>query len=228
MSYLKHLAFAAAACALPSTAHAVITVTQYPGTMLGAFAFSVADTTITIDETWTNANNVFLQFEGLDAGVSYTVVKRIINNTGLDWTSLANELLDPGVDASDPDPQPGFVPAGFSTSNDSDGLSFDQGGSLPRTSTGFPNVAADEFTDARDFLDFFGGPGVASGSPLFTTTFGLTTPADTQPFLLSQRVNVRSVTPGVPEPATWAMMLAGFGLMGIAIRRRSNVRVSFA
>lgn len=28
---------------------------------------------------------------------------------------------------------------------------------------------------------------------------------------------------GVPEPATWAMMLAGFGLIGAALRRRSPV-----
>jgi hypothetical protein len=27
-------------------------------------------------------------------------------------------------------------------------------------------------------------------------------------------------TPGVPEPATWAMMILGFGLLGGAIRRR--------
>jgi hypothetical protein len=32
----------------------------------------------------------------------------------------------------------------------------------------------------------------------------------------------------VPEPATWALMLAGFGLVGIALRRRDQVRVSFA
>lgn len=32
----------------------------------------------------------------------------------------------------------------------------------------------------------------------------------------------------IPEPATWAMMLAGFGAIGFAMRRRQNVRVSFA
>lgn len=32
----------------------------------------------------------------------------------------------------------------------------------------------------------------------------------------------------VPEPATWAMMIMGFGLVGAAARRRQNVRVSFA
>lgn len=35
---------------------------------------------------------------------------------------------------------------------------------------------------------------------------------------------------GVPEPATWAMMLAGFGAMGFAMRRRKKVatRIRFA
>ncbi len=33
---------------------------------------------------------------------------------------------------------------------------------------------------------------------------------------------------GVPEPATWAMMLAGFGLIGAAMRRRQKVAVRYA
>jgi hypothetical protein len=32
----------------------------------------------------------------------------------------------------------------------------------------------------------------------------------------------------VPEPATWAMMISGFGLMGAAMRRRTRVNVAFA
>ncbi len=37
-------------------------------------------------------------------------------------------------------------------------------------------------------------------------------------------------TAGVPEPATWAMMLAGFGLIGAAMRRRKaySAKVSYA
>lgn len=39
-----------------------------------------------------------------------------------------------------------------------------------------------------------------------------------------------AATGAVPEPATWAMMLAGFGMVGLAARRRSSVKttVSYA
>jgi len=37
------------------------------------------------------------------------------------------------------------------------------------------------------------------------------------------------LAPGaVPEPATWAMMIAGFGLVGTAMRRRARATVRFA
>jgi hypothetical protein len=31
---------------------------------------------------------------------------------------------------------------------------------------------------------------------------------------------------GVPEPATWAMLITGFGLVGASVRRRRGVVVS--
>ena len=119
------------------------------------------------------------------------------------------------------------MPIGFSTSNDNDGLSFAQGSGLPRTSSVFPTVVSDELTDARDFIDFLGA-NVASGAPLFTLTYGLrdSNVAANEPFLLSQRVNVRSV-PAVPEPGTWLMMLAGFGIVGGAMRHRTRTSVSY-
>jgi hypothetical protein len=43
------------------------------------------------------------------------------------------------------------------------------------------------------------------------------------------KLSLNGAAPGaVPEPATWAMMLAGFGLMGAAMRRKHNVSVRFA
>jgi PEP-CTERM motif len=39
------------------------------------------------------------------------------------------------------------------------------------------------------------------------------------------RFSVANLTPGaVPEPASWAMMIAGFGLVGASMRRRTQVR----
>ncbi len=36
------------------------------------------------------------------------------------------------------------------------------------------------------------------------------------------------LTISVPEPATWAMMLAGLGMIGFAARRRRSISVSYA
>jgi PEP-CTERM motif len=231
MKFSKLMLLAATAIALPTAANAAITIVQGPSTVLGAFSFSVVGTTITINETWINTNPVFLKIDGLVLGTSYSVIKNITNNSGSTWTSIANELLDPVVDTLDPFPQPTFVPAGYSTSNNSDGLSFDQGGVIPRTSSGFPSINVDELSDARDFIDFFGGAGVANGG-VFNVKYGLldggSSQGTNQAFLLSQRVNVLSVTPRVPEPATWAMMLVGFGVVGGALRRRARMSISYA
>lgn len=44
----------------------------------------------------------------------------------------------------------------------------------------------------------------------------------------SERItlNIGQAAAAVPEPATWALMLAGFGLIGFAARRRQNVKAT--
>lgn len=74
---------------------------------------------------------------------------------------------------------------------------------------------------ACGILDLY-GPQLFSGTlaaPTFllgsfdmTNAFG--TPAGTL------RISVGDEPPVIPEPATWAMMIAGFGLVGASIRRR--------
>jgi hypothetical protein len=41
-------------------------------------------------------------------------------------------------------------------------------------------------------------------------------------------VSVQGPVGGVPEPATWAMMLLGFGAMGISLRRRARSKPAIA
>lgn len=43
-----------------------------------------------------------------------------------------------------------------------------------------------------------------------------------------RQVRVGGFTAPVPEPATWAMMLGGFGLLGVSMRRRRRAAVTFA
>lgn len=52
----------------------------------------------------------------------------------------------------------------------------------------------------------------------------------TQDGSVAQRPNYQPVGPAVPEPATWAMMMLGFGAMGAMLRtrRRTAARIRFA
>jgi len=47
-------------------------------------------------------------------------------------------------------------------------------------------------------------------------------------FTGSETLAVPPATPDVPEPATWAMSLLGFGAMGTMLRRRPRTSISFA
>lgn len=44
---------------------------------------------------------------------------------------------------------------------------------------------------------------------------------------LPMALTYRGVAGAVPEPASWALMIGGFGMVGAAMRRRRNVGVSF-
>lgn len=43
-----------------------------------------------------------------------------------------------------------------------------------------------------------------------------------------KQTRLEDAAAAVPEPATWAMLIAGFGLVGAGMRRRSTVRVTYA
>lgn len=67
-----------------------------------------------------------------------------------------------------------------------------------------------------------GGPGGGTGSPGGGGGGPPAQPPPTQP-------TPPSAPPAVPEPATWAMLILGFGVTGVAFRRRRSViAASFA
>ena len=60
------------------------------------------------------------------------------------------------------------------------------------------------------------GLGLTTGSYIFRSSSDTVT------------INIGAASGPVPEPATWAMMIGGFGAIGAAMRRRRRVSVTFA
>lgn len=173
---------------------------------IGSFTFTFDGSTIRINETWTGSGPGYLQIDGLGVG-NWAIEKTIVNNSGTAWTRLANELLDPAGDSNDsrdPQPYPSHVPAGFSTSNDFDGISFS---TTSISSTVWSNYVLDINTDARDYLDFYNGT-LANGAT-GVMRYRIYDNGPNQPFLLSQRPNASSGVIPEPSAAVCWMLLVG-------------------
>lgn len=96
-----------------------------------------------------------------------------------------------------------------------------------------------QVTDGDSLLFDYDGGQIWSDMPLESQFYSLsfeTEISNANPLNLAVRVSGNgnefialdnlSVTTAVPEPASWMMMLAGFGLVGAALRRRGNPTAS--
>ena len=189
--------------------------------------FAVNDTSIDLGTLTMSAGaGDFILVDGLAPKQNYTVNFNVVDPAASPWTSVTAEILDPtsdGFNADDPKPQPSYVPAGYSTSNNEDGLSFAWNSGLARSamfaSGGQANVFVDEDTDAHDLLRFDG----FSGGTNAAVTFGLRDRIGSNGFLL--RLSTNGDPAGgsqTPEPAS--MLLLGTGVaaaFGSWLRRRS-------
>jgi len=80
---------------------------------------------------------------------------------------------------------------------------------------------------SRTSFDIAGSDAFAvNGRRLFSVN--LTSGTLTQTGLIDRSLFGIAIQSAIPEPSSWALMLAGFGAVGIAMRRRSRVRVTFA
>ena len=84
---------------------------------------------------------------------------------------------------------------------------------------GYPNTAIHAFTLEQNVLDSINSLGT------LTVTINRNNSGDFYGFDYAQLSNI-DVNSAVPEPSTWAMMLLGFGAIGVSMRRRK--RVTFA
>lgn len=71
-----------------------------------------------------------------------------------------------------------------------------------------------DLNEAQSFTGFFSHDGVAGARPLFSAASSINWTGE-----LTLTYTYEEQVPIVPEPSSWAMMLAGFGLIGMAVRR---------
>jgi hypothetical protein len=141
------------------------------------------------------------------------------------FDTLRLEVFNPSGsnNTGDPSNQAGDLPAGYTSSNNRDALSFGQDSGLERSivfAGGRATVSADEYTDRGDILIFSGLAGAESARVTFAIRDGLRFFGGNaeRGFLL--RISAADPV-SMPEPAS--MLMFGTGLAGLVAARRRRL-----
>jgi len=204
---------------------AATTFSASSGATIDAGTFSVTGTTIDLGTiTLSGGASTIVRIDGLDPGANVPVTFTLVDSAVNPFTAFSAEILDPlsdGFDAADAPVQPAYVPAGFSTSNNTDGLSFAWNSGLERSATfasgGAAALQVDEDTNARDMLSFHG----FSAGDQAQVTFGLRDNLGNRGFLVRFSVDGTPGGASAPEPAS--LLLLGTGLAGLLRYRTRQV-----
>ena len=136
-------------------------------------------------------------------------------------SSFMGYTVDALVDTTD------FDGAGFFTAANNPNLQGPAGSTTTASRNGSGSVIRADFGD-----NGLEAGGQTSATYIFrtnATNYNLGGTFTTQDGSVAQRANFQAAA-AVPEPASWAMMLVGFGGLGMAMRRRkpSSVRIRYA
>lgn len=162
-------------------------------------------------------------------------------------TALSGFLIQPGINGSFSLVTTSAITVGSTTYASGSNLlsaiftdvSFSGRSGATSGAVGGDNINGGSLTYTSDFLNFATGAGL-------DTSFNLSAIAPTPSRATGGTYALKSfasdaggsfsadpspnITASVPEPATWVMMLAGFGMIGFGLRnrRRQHVRVAYA
>jgi hypothetical protein len=180
-----------------SVANAAGVITNITATDLSGGTFdsqSISGHNIDLDKTFTSINPISLTFtvshEDGSGGNPYSFTESVLNNTGQLWTDFHYSIVEP-------DRGQGAVFTQFNTGSTFGNFTLDDpNASGPRNLNFTGTLASGNSADAAFSISPF-DPGAGN-----TTTFVLTQ------------------VPTIPEPGTYAMLIAGLLLMGGIAKRK--------